>query len=67
VKVAHLLVDGFAILSASGFRTIDEGVFAESGDLQLLGSRTLEGFGAMVDSRRKRLVASGPHPTAAEN
>jgi hypothetical protein len=30
----------------------------------LLGSRTLEGFGAMVDARRKKLVAAGPHPAA---
>jgi len=55
---------GFAILEAEGFRTIDEVVFAEAGDLQLLGSRTLEGFGAMVDARKKRLVAAGPHPAA---
>lgn len=51
---------GFAILCAENFRTVDEIVFAESGDLQLLGSRTLEGFGAMVDARKKRLVAAGP-------
>jgi len=56
---------GFAIVSAESFRTVDEIVFAEPGDLQLLGSRTLEGFGAMVDARRKRLVASGPIPAAA--
>ncbi len=35
-------------------------VFARPGDLQLLGARTLEGFNAVVDSRRKRLVAAGP-------
>ena len=34
------------------------------GDLQLLGARTLEGFAARVDSRQKRLVASGPIPAA---
>ena len=55
---------GFLIVTVSEFRTIDEVVFAESGDLQLLGSRTLEGFGAMVDARGKRLVASGPIPAA---
>jgi predicted aspartyl protease len=55
---------GFAIVSADSFRTVDEIVFAEPGDLQLLGSRTLEGFGAMVDARKKRLVASGPIPAA---
>src|SRR5437868_1824999 len=36
---------GFAILSVDNFRTIDEVVFGEPGDLQLLGARTLEGFG----------------------
>ena len=51
---------GFAIVGAEDFRTVDEVVFAEPGDLQLLGSRTLEGFGAMVDARKKRLVAAGP-------
>ena len=55
---------GFAIVTVGEFRTIDEIVFAEHGDLQILGSRTLEGFGAMVDARGKRLVASGPIPAA---
>ena len=55
---------GFAIVSSQSFRTIDEVVFAEPGDLQILGSRTLEGFGAMVDARNKRLVAAGPVPAA---
>jgi predicted aspartyl protease len=55
---------GFAIVTVAEFRTVDEVVFAERGDLQLLGSRTLEGFGAMVDARGKRLVASGPIPAA---
>ena len=55
---------GFAIVRAENFRTVDEVVFAEPGDLQLLGSRTLEGFGAMVDARKKRLEAAGPIPAA---
>ena len=55
---------GFAIVSAEGFRTVDEVVFAQPGDPQLLGSRTLEGFAALVDARQKRLVASGPIPAA---
>jgi len=55
---------GYAIVRAQGFETIDEVVFAEPGDLQLLGARTLEGFGAMVDPQKKRLVASGPIPAA---
>ena len=56
---------GYAILRAAGFETVDEVVFAQPGDLALLGSRTLEGFGATVDARAKRLVASGPHVAAA--
>ncbi len=55
---------GYAFLRSSGFETVDEVVFARPGDLRLLGARTLEGFAAMVDSRRKRLVASGPVPVA---
>ncbi len=55
---------GFVILRAEGFLTVDEVVFGEPGDLALLGARTLEGFGARVDARAKRLVASGPHPAA---
>lgn len=55
---------GFAILNVDKFRTVDEVVFAEPGDLQLLGARTMEGFGAMVDPREKRLVAAGPYPAA---
>jgi predicted aspartyl protease len=55
---------GFAFLRAGEFFTVDEVVFAQPGDLALLGARTLEGFGARVDPRLKRLVASGPHPAA---
>ncbi len=55
---------GFAILCVESFRTVDEVVFANPGDLQLLGARTLEGFGALVDPRKNRLVAAGPYPAA---
>jgi predicted aspartyl protease len=55
---------GYAIVRATGFETVDEVVFAQPGDLSLLGARTLEGFGAHVDARKKRLVAAGPHPAA---
>ena len=56
---------GYGILKVNGFETVDELVFAQQGDLRLLGSRTLEGFGAVVDARRKKLVAAGPEPVAA--
>jgi predicted aspartyl protease len=55
---------GYAILKTNGFETVDEVVFAENGDLNLLGAHTLEGFGAIVDARRKQLVAAGPHLAA---
>ncbi len=55
---------GYAIVRSSGFETVDEVVFGQPGDLSLLGSRTLEGFGAIVDPRKKKLVAAGPHPAA---
>lgn len=51
---------GFAILRYDKYFTVDEVVFAQKGDLLLLGARTLEGLSLMVDSRKKKLVASGP-------
>ena len=55
---------GYAILRVDEFETVDEIVFAQRGDLNLLGAHTLEGFGAVVDARAKRLVAAGPHLAA---
>lgn len=55
---------GFAIIHVAGNFTIDEVVFAEAGDLLLLGARTLEGLNLAVDSRLKKLVAAGPLPAA---
>ena len=55
---------GFAILRAAGRFTIDEVVFAEPGDLILLGSRTLEGLNVTIDPARKKLAAAGPLPAA---
>jgi clan AA aspartic protease len=49
---------GYAILSAEGYETNDEVVFAEPGDMTLLGVRTLEGFGVMVDNVAHRFVAT---------
>ncbi len=37
-------------------------LLAKPGDLTLLGARTLEGFNATIDPRKKRLVAEGPPP-----
>src|SRR3989442_1622214 len=49
---------GYSIVSAEGFETVDEVVFAEPGDMSLLGVRTLEGFGVMVDNIAHRFVAT---------
>lgn len=55
---------GFAILHVANAFTVDEVVFAEPGDLLLLGARTLEGLNLTVDARLKKLVAAGPLPAA---
>jgi predicted aspartyl protease len=60
---------GFAIIRVDkyftiDYFTIDEVVFAEKGDFLLLGARTLEGLNLSVNSRQKKLVASGPLPAA---
>jgi hypothetical protein len=54
---------GYAILSAEGYTTNDEVVFAEPGDMPLLerpllGVRTIEGFSVMVDNIGHRFVAT---------
>jgi len=51
---------GFAIIRVGNAVTIDEVVFGEPGDLELLGARSLEGLNLRVDSRAKKLVAGGP-------
>jgi len=55
---------GFAIIRVDKYFTIDEVVFAEKGDLLLLGARTLEGLNLTVNSTKKKLVAAGPIPAA---
>lgn len=49
---------GYAILRTPGFETIDEVVFGEPGDLNILGVHTIEGFGAVVDPVSRRLIAT---------
>jgi len=55
---------GFAIVRVDQAFTVDEVVFAEKGDMHLLGARSLEGLNLAVDSRKKKLVAAGPLPVA---
>jgi len=56
---------GFAIIRLDKYFTIDEVVFAEPGDLILLGARTLEGLNLTVEPVTRRLVAAGPLPAAS--
>jgi len=55
---------GYAIIRVGEHVTIDEVVFAEPGDLLLIGGRTLEGLNLTIDPARRRLVAAGPLPAA---
>lgn len=56
---------GFAIVRTGNDFTVDEVVFAEQGDLCLLGARSLEGMNLTVDPAHKNLVAAGPLPAAS--
>src|SRR5688572_6387986 len=56
---------GLALLYAVGRRTATHVVFAEPGDLVLLGAIGLEGLNVRVDLGRKELVPAGPVPAAA--
>jgi predicted aspartyl protease len=56
---------GFAIVHAGGIGAPDIVVFAEPGDMTLLGARSLEGLNLRLDLVAKRLVEAGPIITAA--
>ena len=55
---------GYAIVHAGGVRTSDEVVFADAGDMVLLGAHTIEGMNLRIDLPTKRLVPAGPVPAA---
>jgi predicted aspartyl protease len=55
---------GYAIVHAGGARTSDEVVFADAGDMVLLGAHTIEGMNLRVDLKTKRLLPAGPVPAA---
>lgn len=55
---------GVAVVHAAGVSAGDQVVFAEPGDLNLLGARSLEGLNLVVDPVRKRLVDAGAMPAA---
>ena len=56
---------GAVHLYVAGTWTVDEVVFGESGDLVLLGARSLEGLNLRIEPVSKRLVDAGPAPAAA--
>lgn len=56
---------GWAILHAAGCAAPTIVVFAEEGDMTLLGALGLESMNLRVDMPRKQLVPAGPVPVAA--
>jgi len=56
---------GYAIIHVDGAQTSDDVVFAEQGDLVLLGARTLEGLNMKIDPVRHILIDAGPVDAAA--
>lgn len=56
---------GFAVVYASGRSGATVVVFAEAGDLVLLGAHGLEALNLRIDLGRKELVPAGPAPAAA--
>ena len=55
---------GFAIIHAGGRSTPTLVVFANDGDMVLLGAIALEGLNLRVDPLRRQLVSAGPVPVA---
>ncbi|HMC54384.1 MAG TPA: hypothetical protein VKH19_04375 [Gemmatimonadaceae bacterium] len=55
---------GFAMVFTSGRSTPTIVVFANEGDLTLLGAIALEGLNMRVDLARRQLVPAGPVPVA---
>jgi len=51
---------GYAIVHAVGLATADDVIFAEEGDMVLLGVRSIEGLNLRVDVVKKQLVDAGP-------
>ncbi len=55
---------GFALLYAAGRSTATIVVFAQEGDMVLLGAHGLEGMNLRVDLVRRELIPAGPVPVA---
>src|SRR5881392_2260605 len=56
---------GYALVRAGGTEAPDLVVFAEPGDMTLLGAHSLEGLNVKIDPVRRQLVPAGPVITAA--
>ena len=56
---------GFALFFAAGRSSPAIAVFAQPGDMILLGAHGLEGMNLRVDLVRRELVPAGPVPAAA--
>jgi len=56
---------GYALVRAAGTEAPGLVVFAEPGDMTLLGAHSLEGLNLKIDPVRKQLVPAGPVITAA--
>jgi len=56
---------GYALVRAGGTEAPDLVVFADPGDMTLLGAHSLEGLNLKIDPVRKQLVPAGPVITAA--
>ena len=55
---------GFALLYAGGRAAAAAVVFAQDGDMVLLGAHGLEGLNLRIDLARKELIPAGPVPAA---
>lgn len=51
---------GYALVRAAGSEAPDLVVFAEPGDMVLLGAHSLEGMNLKIDPVKKELVPAGP-------
>jgi predicted aspartyl protease len=56
---------GFAHVSAGGRVGASAVVFAQAGDMLLLGAHGLEALNLRIDLNRKELIPAGPAPVAA--
>lgn len=67
-EIASVMVDTgseYTWLPRSILMALDEVVFADEGDMTLLGAHTIEGMNLRVDLKSKRLMPAGPVPAAA--